>query len=190
MDRRAVKVSEGELHVFIYPHLPPCHPGWGGWLKVHCWRAAPHRLPKAGIWSARRLNLALPGFNLGHWVTGAVWLAYGWGGGQIRCTCHALICICMYTVVACMLFTVQNPADLRLNTKPPAGVWLSSVGEWNKSNCRRKDRTLCLVPAGGGRGCAGINHVVSFVVLYLDWLLLRWWFAHPEVAGAELLSTC
>lgn len=42
-----------------------------GWQCVAvALQSAPHWLLKAGIWFAGRLNLALPGLNLGHWVTG------------------------------------------------------------------------------------------------------------------------
>lgn len=106
----------------FYPeilHLPArraalCHPDWGGVWGPHKfyvavgvrlgWQcvgttvqeSAPHRLWKAGIWFAGRLNLALPRFNLGHWVTGT---HCGWHtGAHITCTCGVLIYICMYRV--------------------------------------------------------------------------------------------
>ena len=62
--------------------------------------AAPRRLFKSGIWFAGRLNLALPGLNLGHWVSGTHCDWHTGGTNQMHMLCgnlylHALTKHCV-----------------------------------------------------------------------------------------------
>lgn len=113
----------------------PCQPDWWGvWrphkfyvgvcVKLGCCcgatlqEAAPRRLFKAGIWFAGRLNLALPGLNLGHWVSGT---HCDWHtGAQTRCTCCVVIYICIHW----LNIMVMPVAGLEFNT---SDTWRNTV---------------------------------------------------------------